>query len=152
MAQIDALLMRGGKKRSLNGVVERLNGLLIAGCQSHETSADAIFDGRYNGALSYYLLKALQRDDAHAQEIETLLQSVQGALSKNGYAQHPQLRGLPELRRKPFPGFQPPVSAEPPMAAVANFPTPTSTTRCDRARGRWPISGTTLSSARRPRK
>jgi predicted chitinase len=124
MAQIDALLMRGGKKRSLNGIVERLNGLLIAGCQSDETSADAIFDGRYNGALSYYLLRALQHDDARAQEIETLLQGVQGALNQNGYAQHPQLRGLPKLYRQPFPGFQPPVSAEPPIAAVANIPTP----------------------------
>jgi predicted chitinase/peptidoglycan hydrolase-like protein with peptidoglycan-binding domain len=122
MAQIDALLMRGGAKRSLNGVVERLKGVLIAGCQSHETSADALFDGRYNGALSYYLLKALHRDEALVQDVETVLQNVQGVLSQNGYAQHPQVRGLPELRQKPFLGFQPAGIASSTTAAVANIP------------------------------
>ena len=35
-------------------------------------------------------------------DVETILQNVQGALSQNGYEQHPQVRGLPELRQKPF--------------------------------------------------
>ena len=122
MAQIDALLMRGGRKRSLNGAVERLKGLLIAGCQSNETSADAVFEGRCNGALSFYLLKALRGEDARIEDIETLLESVQGALNANGYAQHPQLRGLPDLRHKPFPAFPPAGSAAPAITVVANIP------------------------------
>src|SRR5262249_52727352 len=122
MAQIDALLMRGGRKRSLNGVVERLKGLLIAGCQSNETSADSMFEGRGKGAPSFSLLKALRRGEARSEDIETLLGSVQGALNATGYAQHPQLRGLPDLRRKPFPAFPPADSAAPAIAAVANMP------------------------------
>jgi hypothetical protein len=108
MAQIDALHVRGATKRGLNGVIERLKGLLIAGCQSHETSADAVFNGRYNGALSYYLLKVLRGDGVRLRDIETVLESVQSALDGGGYDQHPQLRGLPELRRKPFLGFPDP--------------------------------------------
>src|SRR5262245_1981687 len=122
MAQIDALLLRGATKRSLHGVVERLKGVLIAGCQSHETSADAIFDGRYNGALSYYLLQALRRNEARSEDIETVLQGVRDALSQNGYTQHPELRGLPELRQKPFPAFGSSVGTGSAVTVVAALP------------------------------
>ncbi|HEV8694962.1 MAG TPA: hypothetical protein VGQ93_12385, partial [Lysobacter sp.] len=125
--------MRGGAKRSLNGVVEGLKGVLIAGCESHETSADALFDGRYNGALSSYLLKALHRDEALVQNVEMVLHNVQGELSQNGYAQHPQIRGLPELRQKPFLGFRPAVAASPAITVVANMPSDSDEVSVSRA-------------------
>ncbi|MEO8495641.1 MAG: caspase family protein, partial [Planctomycetota bacterium] len=34
--------------------------ILWTGCKSNETSADAFFDGRYNGAFTYYLVKVIR--------------------------------------------------------------------------------------------
>jgi hypothetical protein len=101
-AQIENLLKRGGTKRSLNGPIESLKGVLIAGCQSNETSADAVFDDRFNGALSYYLLRELAASAGESRDIDTVIRSVQRALTENGYQQHPQIRGLMERRQKPF--------------------------------------------------
>jgi hypothetical protein len=101
-AQINALRTRRATTRSLDGAIERLKGVLIAGCQSDETSADAVFDGRFNGALSYYLIKELGHEVGLSQNVDTLVENVRSALGQNGYDQHPQIRGLPELLAKPF--------------------------------------------------
>lgn len=124
MAQINALLARGAGRRSLNGVVERLKGVLIAGCRSDETSADAIFSGRYSGALSYYLVKALLREDGLNLGVERIIEGVQRALSDNGYQQHPQLRGLSDLRQKPFLTFVSDASQRT-FGTALNLPVPT---------------------------
>jgi hypothetical protein len=64
---------------------------LIAGCKSDQTSADARIDGRYNGALSYYLLKELK---AHPTlPMNQLITHVQTDLRDNHYEQIPQLEG-----------------------------------------------------------
>jgi len=101
-AEIEHLLKHGGTKRSLNGPIERLKGVLIAGCRSNETSADAIFDERSNGALSYYLLRELAASDGESKDIDTVVRNVQRALTESGYEQHPQVRGLLERRQRPF--------------------------------------------------
>ncbi|MCC6428150.1 MAG: caspase family protein [Phycisphaerales bacterium] len=45
---------RGSRKRRAH------RALLISGCQDHQTSADAWFNNRANGAFSYFALKALK--------------------------------------------------------------------------------------------
>jgi hypothetical protein len=104
MAEINALKARRAATRSLDGAIERLKGVLIAGCQSNETSADAMIGARYNGALSYYLLQELARAQGLSLDVDAVVKNVGRALTDNGYDQHPQIRGLPERLRKPFLG------------------------------------------------
>lgn len=65
--------------------------LLLSGCRDDQTSADAIFGNRPNGALTYFLLSILRANpkiswrQAHAKVI--------GLLSRNRFDQVPQLSG-----------------------------------------------------------
>jgi len=73
---------------------------LISGCKSDQTSADASFSGRSNGALSYYLLKELK---AHpAMPLNQLIGHVQTSLKEHSYAQVPQLEGPAANLARPF--------------------------------------------------
>lgn len=66
----------------LNGVVT------LSGCDDHEYSSDAEFDGRPNGALTYYFLRSLQAGGA-GMTYRSLLHSVRGHLPSWDYPQTP---------------------------------------------------------------
>jgi hypothetical protein len=66
---------------------------LVSGCRSDQESADAVFGGRYNGALTYYLLKELQAQGGLAVALRKLVPEVVQRLKAGGYDQEPQLRG-----------------------------------------------------------
>ena len=102
MAQIEALRATEITTRSLSRAMDHLNGAFISGCQTEETSADAIFGDRYNGALTYYLLQELEAPTGLDQNLTSIIGNVGRALRVNGYSQHPQLRGTPEICAKPF--------------------------------------------------
>src|SRR5205085_11108781 len=53
-----------------------LNGALIAGCKSNQTSADAVFNGRFNGALTYVLLQELAKSDGLKVSLTSLLKRI----------------------------------------------------------------------------
>jgi hypothetical protein len=76
--------------------------LLISGSSKSETSADAEIDNRFNGALTYYLLKTLSGPSGLTETLERTVARVRSALHQNGYSQHPQLEGLEELFQQPF--------------------------------------------------
>src|SRR6516162_9514782 len=82
--------------------IEHLNGALISGCRSDQTSADAYIDGRYNGALTYYLLKVLKGSDGLTMPLNALVPQVNSTLATNGYDQEPQLRGNPDILAQSF--------------------------------------------------
>jgi len=74
-----------------------LNHVLWTGCKDSQTSADALIDGRYNGAFSYYFCKHvresrgnIKRDDLHSQ--------VLNSLNFNHYTQLPQLECRDNLK------------------------------------------------------
>lgn len=52
------------EKRHFGFATLRGNSVLIAGCRSDQTSADAHFPEGYHGALSYYLLRSLRDGSA----------------------------------------------------------------------------------------
>jgi metacaspase-1 len=67
-----------------------LNHVLWAACKDNQTSADALIDGGYNGAFSYYFCKHIRenngiitRDDLH--------KKVRKSLRQNSFSQIPQL-------------------------------------------------------------
>jgi hypothetical protein len=65
--------------------------VLWTGCKSNETSADAYFSGRYNGAFTYYFVKVM-RDSQNQLSRKAVVAKVR-ALMKGKFAQNPQLEG-----------------------------------------------------------
>jgi hypothetical protein len=76
-----------------------LHGALLSGCASHQLSADAYINNRFNGAFTHYLIKNLIQygQDASMQDI---VKYVNIDLMDNDYDQSPQSEGL--LRTEKF--------------------------------------------------
>jgi len=65
--------------------------MLWTGCKANETSADAYFDGRYNGAFTYYLIKVM-RDTKNKLSRKDVIAKMR-TLMHSQFAQNPQLEG-----------------------------------------------------------
>jgi len=65
--------------------------ILWTGCKANQTSADAFFNGRYNGAFTYYFVKVM-RDTQNKLSRKQVISKMR-ALMKNSFAQTPQLEG-----------------------------------------------------------
>lgn len=79
-----------------------LNLALVSACKSDQTAADAKFDGRANGALTYYLLQALNKSDSRKRPLTSVVSEVRSALKKARYQQEPQMAGSRETMGKAF--------------------------------------------------
>jgi hypothetical protein len=80
-------------------ITKPLNGALLSACASHELSADAYINKRYNGAFTHYLIKnLLQYSDS--KNMQAIIKLVNMDLDKNGYDQNPEIEGL--LENKTF--------------------------------------------------
>ncbi|MCK6211592.1 caspase family protein [Georgenia sp. EYE_87] len=63
--------------------------VLLAACRSDETASDALFDGRYSGACTHFLVEALRADpEASRGEV---LRRVRERLAADRFYQQPQL-------------------------------------------------------------
>jgi hypothetical protein len=69
---------------------------LVSACSDHETAADAVFNGRPNGALTYHLIKALRENSGCSlrETMQLVCDCVQG--------QTPELSGPDEILTRPF--------------------------------------------------
>jgi uncharacterized caspase-like protein len=78
---------------SLGSAVVPLHGALLSGCASHQLSADAYINNRFNGAFTHYLIKnlSLYGQDASMQDI---VKYVNIDLMEHDYDQNPQSEGL----------------------------------------------------------
>ena len=76
-------------------IISPLNGALLSGCQSHELSADAYINNRYNGAFTHYLIENLHKY-SETKNMKDIIELVNKDLAKNGYDQSPQSEGLLE--------------------------------------------------------
>lgn len=78
---------------SLGAAPIPLHGALLSGCASHQLSADAYINNRFNGAFTHYLIKnlSLYGQDASMQDI---IKYVNIDLMENDYDQNPQSEGL----------------------------------------------------------
>lgn len=83
--------------RHFGTAVTKQNALLIAGCQSDQTSADAWIDNDYHGALTYSLYWALQKH-RYALSYNDLIREAGGWLETGSYSQIPQLEGPDAMR------------------------------------------------------
>lgn len=87
-----ASVRRFGERLSRRGAI------LIAGCRSNQVSADALLDGDYHGALTFYLCRAITELGPEATYLE-LIRRVRQLLNREGFDQVPQLEGANELLR-----------------------------------------------------
>ena len=77
---------------NFNAITTPFNGALLSACASHELSADAYIDNRFNGAFTHYLIKnLLQYSDSKS--MQAIVQLVNKDLDKNGYDQNPESEG-----------------------------------------------------------
>ena len=74
----------------------KTNAVLIAGCRSDQTSADAWIDGDYHGALTYYLWRSL-REGNWKTTYRKLIETTGASLADHNYDQVPQLEGPAKL-------------------------------------------------------
>lgn len=79
----------------------RTTGLLISGCQSHQTSADAWIHNKYQGAATFFLNYELQKARYNL-DYRTLVERVNKDMEKHGYTQRPELNGSSKLFTKKF--------------------------------------------------
>jgi hypothetical protein len=73
--------------------------ILWSGCKANQTSADAYFDGRYNGAFTYYFVKAMDETRNEASRA-TVLRHLRAAM-KGHFSQVPQLEAHATRRAAP---------------------------------------------------
>jgi metacaspase-1 len=74
--------------------------VLFAACKADQTSADAYFDGRYNGAFTYYFLKALSATPPPTRA--GVLTAVSSSLRGGDFPQRAQLEAPPKAKRVAF--------------------------------------------------
>lgn len=86
----------------LSRAIAHLNGGFISGCRSDQTSADAEFGGRPNGALTYYLLQTLEAVNEATESLTTVVANTAAALQFASYEQQPQVHGTDTILAKPF--------------------------------------------------
>jgi metacaspase-1 len=67
-----------------------LNHILWAGCKDNQTSDDAMIDGHYNGAFSYYFCKHVRESGGNISRAD-LYTWVKNSLKFNNFSQVPQL-------------------------------------------------------------
>ncbi|WP_291995489.1 caspase family protein [Candidatus Accumulibacter sp. ACC003] len=97
---LDAALPDAGKKKkekkkksasASKAAVLGAHHLLWTGCKANQTSADAFFSGRYNGAFTYYLVKVM-RDTQNKLSRKAVISEMRKQM-KSSFAQSPQLEG-----------------------------------------------------------
>lgn len=71
--------------------------VLMAACRSDQTAADALIEGRYNGAFTYHFLKSLQSDGTVGRA--EILKLVSKGLKGGGFDQVAQLEGTTAARK-----------------------------------------------------
>ena len=65
---------------------------VLTGCQDDQTSADAYIGGRYNGAMTYYMLDTYKKG-GNSQSYGDWHKNMVSAIARNGYDQRPNLTG-----------------------------------------------------------
>jgi len=97
-------ILTASATRAALGKENPFPGVFISGCQSTQTSADAYFQGRPNGALTFYLLKTLGSPQGLHYSMTDIVRGVRSGLKQGGYSQVPQLEGKKAAFAKSFLG------------------------------------------------
>lgn len=91
----------GVKPRSVQSRDVNKVGLMIAGCQSNQTSADAYINYMYCGAATYSMLNSLKKHNYDV-TYRDLLTEMNQFMTTNKYSQRPELNGSEAYFDMPF--------------------------------------------------
>lgn len=91
------------RPRSVQSRDVQKTGLLISGCQSHQTSADAWIDNKYMGAATHYLARNLEKNN-WTMKYKDLVDAMNQSMVSHGYSQRPELNGNEGLFKGNFLG------------------------------------------------
>ena len=87
---------------TMKGAAKELGVALISGCTEEQESADASIDGKFNGALTYYLLKTLQSGNGLKMHLNDLIKDVVEVIKQNKFDQTPELLGSKTIAKHSF--------------------------------------------------
>lgn len=89
-----------GLQDEIDQIPESTRPVLFTACRPEQLSADAAFDDeRYNGAFSYYFLKAVKGASKTRADV---LKQVRASLVKGAFPQVPQLEAVTKAKAVPF--------------------------------------------------
>ncbi len=71
-------------------------GLMVSGCQAHQTSADAFIDNQYCGAATYAFIQTLEMYDYNI-PYKVLVEEMNNFMVERNFSQRPELNGNPAL-------------------------------------------------------
>lgn len=89
------------KRVGMHAIASQLHGALIAAAGPAQYSYDVPFRGGDHGALTYYLLKALNRGDGLTAPLGRIVEKTR-RMAIRGQHQHPELRGERSVMQRPF--------------------------------------------------
>lgn len=94
-------IVDGGRRgsRSTTEPASLAGPVLFAACRADQTASDARFEGRSNGAFTYFLIKQLRH--AHKAPRATVAKDVRAQLRSQRFSQSPQLESRATARAKP---------------------------------------------------
>lgn len=92
--------VKGKAAKTTDKAVAGEHHILWSGCKSDQTSADAYFNGRYNGAFTYWFMKTV-RDTANKLSRKDVVTKMRAAM-KGKFSQVPQLEGNATNRAHPI--------------------------------------------------
>lgn len=79
-------------------VAQENKGVLISGCMSNQTSADAWMHTKFMGAATYFMIEALNKVNTYSEIVD----HMNFNLSRYGYTQRPQFNGNEYYRYQKF--------------------------------------------------
>lgn len=88
---VDRSRRRSKRRSQTKEVASGRHHILWTGCKANQTSADAYFNGRYNGAFTYYFVKTMKATKNKLSR-KTVVQKIRKAMKKQ-FDQVPQLEG-----------------------------------------------------------
>jgi hypothetical protein len=77
----------------------KMNEILLSGCKPNQYSSDALINGKFHGAMTYYAIKAIT-DANYKITYAELINQVVPLLEDENYDQVPQLEGKTENKMK----------------------------------------------------
>ena len=84
------------RSRGIKNKNDKDVGILISGCQTHQTSADSYIGNKFMGAATYFMVRNLQLAN-YDLDYKTLVDNMNEELKQFNYTQRPELNGDPNL-------------------------------------------------------
>lgn len=97
----DDLVLESQARRETRAIIPARRQILLSGCRDFETAADAYLGGRYRGAMTFAVERAIKAL-GHEATYQQVVEEARRRLAQDGFAQIPQLSGPPSWLQSPI--------------------------------------------------